>query len=84
MPVGPPQQTSDPGQQVVLLLQTLVVAQHAPPMQLPPVHASPLVLFVGDEQIPVPGLQVPGFWHWLAGQTTGLLPTQTPAWQVSV
>src|SRR5947199_9280418 len=44
----------------------------------------PLVLFVGAEHTPVAGLQVPGWWHWFAVQTTGLAPTQLPFWQVSV
>src|SRR3989442_966554 len=31
------------------------------------------------------GSQVPTVWHWsAAGQVTGLLPVQTPAWQVGV
>ena len=38
-----------------------------------------------EEQVPVDGLQVPALWHWSkAVQTTGLLPVQMPAWQVSV
>src|SRR5437867_3398627 len=47
-------------------------------------QAVPLVLFVGAEQTPVAGLQVPGSWHWSAVQTSGLAPTQLPFWQVSV
>src|SRR3989442_851746 len=34
----------------------------------------------GEEQTPVPGLQVPGSWHWSgAEQTTGVAPVQVPA-----
>ena len=33
----------------------------------------------GFEQMPVPGLQVPGVWHWSeAVQTTGLDPAHVP------
>src|SRR5207248_11394175 len=40
---------------------------------------------VGLEQVPVAGSHVPATWHWSrAVQVTGLLPTQLPAWQVSV
>src|SRR5437762_627013 len=36
-------------------------------------------------QAPVAGLQVPAAWHWSeAVHTTGFVPTQAPAWQVSV
>src|SRR5216110_2215612 len=36
-------------------------------------------------QTPVAGSQVPAVWHWLAAvHTTGLAPTQAPAWQVSL
>src|SRR6266700_2776657 len=36
-------------------------------------------------QVPVVGSQVPAVWHWLAAvHTTGLAPTQAPAWQVSL
>src|SRR5262245_41607687 len=37
-------------------------------------------------QVPVAASQVLAVWHWsgAAGQTTGLVPTQVPAWQVSV
>src|SRR5437870_3845067 len=51
---------------------------------LPSLHAVPL-LSCGLEHSPVAGLQVPAMWHWSdAVQTTGLLPVQTPLWQVSV
>src|SRR5438093_1203047 len=41
--------------------------------------------FAGFEHVPVVGEQVPTTWHWSeAVQTTGLLPVQTPLWQVSV
>ena len=40
---------------------------------------------LGLEQTPVAVLHVPTPWHWSSvGQMTGLLPTQTPLWQVSV
>jgi hypothetical protein len=54
------------------------------------VHAFPSLqlvpsAFAGFEQTPVAGLHVPAVWHWSgAGHTTGLLPLQAPAWQVSV
>src|SRR5437867_259135 len=51
---------------------------------LPSLQAVPLVLVVGAEHTPVAGLQVPGWWHWSAVQTTGLAPMQLPFWQVSV
>jgi hypothetical protein len=39
---------------------------------------------VGLEHAPVLGLHAPATWHGsLAAHTTGLLPVQTPAWQVS-
>src|SRR5437879_545986 len=39
----------------------------------------------GSLERPVAGVQVPGVWHWSAAvQTTGLAPTQAPAWQVSL
>ena len=53
-------------------------------------HASPSLQGVssgafGFEHLPVAGLQVPATWHWSeAAHTTGLLPVQTPLWQVSV
>ena len=51
---------------------------------LPSLHGVPSVAG-GLEQSPVEGLQVPATWHWsLAVHTTGLAPTQLPAWQVSV
>src|SRR5439155_1035015 len=51
---------------------------------LPSLHAVPL-LAVGLEHWPVAVLQVPATWHWSeAVQTTGLLPVQSPLWQVSV
>jgi hypothetical protein len=35
--------------------------------------------FVGLEQIPLAGLQVPAVWHWsLAVHVTGVPPVQTP------
>src|SRR5439155_1562395 len=51
---------------------------------LPSLHAVPLLAF-GLEHWPVVVSQVPATWHWSeAVQTTGLLPVQTPLWQVSV
>ena len=50
----------------------------------PSLQVAPFVL-AGLEQVPVAGLQVPATWHSSeAVQTTGLLPVQTPLWQVSV
>jgi hypothetical protein len=70
---------------------TGVPAEHEPFWQVFPVVQALLSLqdtplaFAGFEQVPVSGLQVPASWHWSdAVQTTGLLPTQTPPWQVSV
>src|SRR5947208_497321 len=41
--------------------------------------------FVGVVQPIDAGSQVPAVWHWLAAvHTTGLAPTQAPAWQVSL
>src|SRR3989442_381354 len=54
------------------------------------VHASPSLPALpfassGLEQRPFAGSQMPASWHWSrAVQTTGLAPTQAPAWQVSV
>lgn len=49
----------------------------------PSLHCLPEL--VGFEQTPVVVLQVPTSWHWsLAVQMTGLAPTQTPAWQMSL
>src|SRR5882672_5308152 len=51
---------------------------------LPSVQVVPSGLGVAAEQVPVPGLQVPGSWQASeAVQTMGLAPVQTPAWQVS-
>ena len=50
----------------------------------PSLQAAPFVL-AGVEQVPVAGSHVPATWHWSeAVQTTGLLPVQSPLWQVSV
>src|SRR5439155_97865 len=50
----------------------------------PSLQAAPFVL-AGVEQVPVAGSHVPAAWHWSeAVQTTGVLPVQTPLWQVSV
>src|SRR5947207_1635284 len=50
----------------------------------PSLQALPLGL-VGLEQVPLAGSHVPATWHWSrAAQTTGFVPTQAPAWQVSV
>src|SRR2546422_11239275 len=51
---------------------------------LPSLQALPLA-FTGFEHVPVVGEQVPATWHWSeAVQATGLLPAQTPLWQVAV
>src|SRR5207249_1952431 len=51
---------------------------------LPSSHGAPLGL-AGLLQVPVAGWQVPAVWHWSAAvHTTGLAPTQAPAWQVSL
>src|SRR5439155_1225821 len=67
------------------------VPRHAPAWQvslcvqsLPSSQGAPLDL-TGLLQAPVAGLQVPAEWHWSeAVHTTGFVPTQAPAWQVSV
>jgi hypothetical protein len=68
----------------------------AVPLHTPALHASPLVqarpslqrvpsVLLGLPHRPVLDEQVPTAWHWsLAAQTTGLPPTQRPAWQVSL
>src|SRR2546429_197247 len=51
---------------------------------LPSSQGATLVL-TGLLQAPVAGLQVPAVWHWSeAVHTTGFVPTQAPAWQVSL
>jgi hypothetical protein len=59
--------------------------QASPIVQLvPALHAVPFA-FGTLEQVPFAGLHVLGWWHWSAmGQTTGLVPVQTPAMQTSV
>src|SRR5205807_2018129 len=66
------------------------------PMQLPAwqvsvcVQASPSEQALpsalsGLEQVPFAGSQTPAAWHWSrAAHTTGFVPVQVPAWQVSV
>src|SRR5438132_962729 len=50
----------------------------------PSVHALPFGL-AGVEQTPLAGSQTPATWHWSgAAQTTGIAPTQAPAWQESL
>src|SRR5437879_1229010 len=50
----------------------------------PSLQALPFALS-GLEQRPFAGSQTPASWHWSGmAQTTGLAPTQAPAWQVSV
>jgi hypothetical protein len=69
-PHTPPVQKSDPPGPVV----------HAEPSS----HSEPFDLF-GLLQRPLPGSHVPALWHWSSAvQTTGLVPVQTPVWQVSV
>jgi hypothetical protein len=67
-----------------------------PPPHTPAWHVSPCVQASPSsqavpfgsgtlEQTPVAGLHTLGFWHGSgAGHTTGLDPTHTPSWQVSV
>ena len=51
---------------------------------LPSVQLAPLA-FGGFVQTPLAGLHTPATWHWSeAVHTTGLAPTQAPAWQLSV
>jgi len=51
---------------------------------LPSLHGAPLALG-GLLHAPVVGLQAPAVWHWSeAVHTTGFVPTQAPAWQVSL
>src|SRR5205809_6853843 len=51
---------------------------------LPSSQGAPSAL-AGLLQTPDAGLQAPAVWHWSAAvHTTGLAPTQAPAWQVSV
>src|SRR5216110_130053 len=50
----------------------------------PSVQALPSVWF-GLEHVPLAGSQTPATWHWSSAvQTTGFLPLQAPARQVSV
>jgi hypothetical protein len=59
--------------------------QVSPIVQALPSSQGVLLALAGLEQTPVVVSQVPAVWHWSgAGQTTGLLPVQVPAWQVSV
>lgn len=51
--------------------------------RLPSLHAVPFAA-LGLLQSPLLGSQVPATWHWSdAAQTTGLAPTQAPAWHES-
>src|SRR5439155_356064 len=51
---------------------------------LPSSHGAPSSL-AGLVQTPVAGLQAPAVWHWSAAEhTTGFVPAQRPASQVSV
>src|SRR5438046_1477007 len=66
------------------------------PVQVPAWHVSVCVhafpsshgvpsRFMELEHAPVAGSHTPAAWHWSAAlQTTGVLPVQVPAWQVSV
>src|SRR5438128_1184987 len=59
--------------------QASVRVQALPSSQLVPLGLAGLL------QAPDAGSQVPAVWHWLAAvHTTGLAPTQAPAWQVSL
>ena len=81
-----------PGLQVPGLLHWSPVQTTGVPTQFPFWQVSPVVQAwpslqdppcgTGGEQMPVPGLQVPGLLHWSPVQTTGV-PTQFPFWQVS-
>jgi hypothetical protein len=52
---------------------------------LPSLQVVPSGLLDPVAHVPVAGLQVPGSWQASdATHTTGLLPTQTPAWQLSL
>src|SRR5438552_728429 len=65
--------TQAPARQVSLSVQAL-----------PSLQGAPLAL-AGLLHAPVVGLQVPAVWHWSeAVHTTGFVPTQAPAWQVSL
>src|SRR5437867_269735 len=65
--------TQAPAWQVSLCVQALAS------LQLVPLGLAGLL------QTPDAGSQVPAVWHWLAAvHTTGLAPTQAPAWQVSL
>src|SRR5205823_3424988 len=65
--------TQAPAWQVSVRVQALPSLQEAPSG------------LTGLLQAPVAGSQVPAVWHWSeAGHTTGFVPTQAPAWQVSV
>src|SRR2546425_1148874 len=58
--------------------QVSIWVQASPSLQALPFPLS------GLEQRPFAGSQTPATWHWSrAVQTTGLAPTQAPAWQVS-
>jgi hypothetical protein len=61
------------------LWQASAVVQALPSLQVVP------SVLLGFEQLPFAGSHVPAVWHWsCAVQVTGLLPLQTPVWQVSV
>src|SRR5439155_6379 len=65
--------TQATGGQASLCVQALPSSQDVPPG------------LAGLLQVPVAGLQVPAVWHWSeAVHTTGFVPTQAPAAQVSV
>lgn len=68
----------------------------APGAQLPITHASAIVhaspssqvvpsALAGVEHVPVARSHAPASWHWSrGGHVTGIIPVQTPPWQVSV
>lgn len=59
--------------------QASPVVQTLPSLQFVPSVAA------GFEHRPVAGAQTPGTWHWSdALQTLATVPTQTPAWQMSM
>ena len=70
---------------VVLLALDEPCGTQLPAVQMPPGQGVLSDLLAGVEHVPVIGSHVPGSWQASgAGQTTGLVPVQTPAWHASV
>src|SRR5437867_7387206 len=62
---------------------TAATPSHLPAAQVPDMQFVPSG-WAGSEHAPVPGSQLPTWWHSsLAAHATGLPPVQTPAWQMS-